>query len=104
MTLPALPLSKTRLDKWLWCARFLKTRNAATVFCTETRIRINGHAVQKGGAFVQVGDVLTFAWHDQIRVLEIIAVALRRGPAPEAIKLYKELPTNPVSPSFKDDC
>lgn len=101
MTLPSL--SKTRLDKWLWCARFLKTRNAATVFCTETRIRINGRAVQKGGAFVQVGDILTFAWHNQILVLEIIAVALKRGPAPEAKKLYKELPLNPVTSPFQEE-
>ncbi len=92
------PLPKTRLDKWLWCARFLKTRSAATLFCTETRIRINGHAVQKGGAFVQIGDVLTFAWHDRIRVLEIVAIAVRRGPAVDAKKLYKELTTNPGLP------
>lgn len=98
MNTTSQPPPKTRLDKWLWCARFLKTRSAATLFCTATRIRINGHAVQKGGAFVQMGDVLTFAWHDRICVLEIVAIAVRRGPAVDAKKLYKELTTNPGLP------
>ncbi|MBL8686478.1 MAG: RNA-binding S4 domain-containing protein [Alphaproteobacteria bacterium] len=84
-------IKKIRLDKWLWCARFLKTRTLATNFCTENRVRINGHAVQKAGAFIQVGDILTFAWQNNIAVVKVLGIPIHRGPSSEAKKLYEKI-------------
>jgi ribosome-associated heat shock protein Hsp15 len=81
---------KIRIDKWLWHARFCKTRSLAAKLC-EDGIRINGVLVAKPGATVRPGQVLTFALGRHVRVIELIAIGERRGPAEEARMLYRDL-------------
>jgi ribosome-associated heat shock protein Hsp15 len=83
-----------RLDKWLWSARFFKTRTRAAALCAEGKIRMSGRVISKAHVTVRVGDVLTFPLGRHIRVVKVLALAERRGPAAEARALYEDL--NPV--------
>jgi ribosome-associated heat shock protein Hsp15 len=80
-----------RLDKWLWCARFFKSRTLAAKFCDEGRMRVSGQVTNKAHYNVRPGDVLTFPLGPHIRVIKILSLAARRGPAPEARLLYQDL-------------
>jgi ribosome-associated heat shock protein Hsp15 len=80
-----------RLDKWLWHARFFKTRGLAQKACESRHIRVNGRRVTKAHRTVGAGDVLTFAQGRLVRVVRVCGVATRRGPAPEAQRLYEEI-------------
>ncbi|MFY0692103.1 MAG: RNA-binding S4 domain-containing protein [Paracoccaceae bacterium] len=101
----AEPRDTIRLDKWLWQARFFKTRTLATKQVSAGHVRVNGHKVAKPAMSVGPGDTLTFAQGRHIRVVEIVAVGTRRGPAPEAQALYldKSPPQETVraAPSFE---
>lgn len=91
-----------RVDKWLWHARFFKTRTLATKLAAAGNIRINGQKQTRAAANVRVGDVLTFPLHSHIRVIEIVALSTRRGPAPEAQALYiDQAPPQPQPKSEK---
>lgn len=80
-----------RVDKWLWQARFFKSRNIAGKLCSSGRLRLNGALVTKAHAKVRVGDVLTFPKDEHIRVIRIEALGTRRGPAEEAQTLFTDL-------------
>lgn len=80
-----------RVDKWLWQARFFKTRALAAELAESGHLRINGQPTRKPGAAVGEGDVLTFPQGARIRLIRIQALGLRRGPAPEAQTLYLDL-------------
>lgn len=80
-----------RLDKWLWFARFCKSRSLATAMCRRGQVRVNRAAVRKPNRSVRVGDVITFAQGPRIRVVRIAALGVRRGPAAEAQALYEDL-------------
>ncbi len=80
-----------RADKWLWYARFFKTRSLATKICQAGKLRLSGQGVIKPHFKVRVGDVLTFPQARHIRVVKILARAERRGPASEAQALYEDL-------------
>ena len=80
-----------RLDKWLWTARFFRTRSLAARLCRSGRIRVNGIPVAKAHHGVRVGDVLTFPQAGHIRVVRVEGLAERRGPAPETVALYADL-------------
>lgn len=80
-----------RLDKWLWQARFFKSRDLAAEVAESGHLRINGQPTKKPGAGVAVGDVLTFPQGSRIRLVRIAALGLRRGPATEAQTLYLDL-------------
>ncbi len=82
---------KLRLDKWLWHARFFKTRSLAAARVVAGAVRVNGDRVEKRATSVGPGDVLTFAQGDDVRVIQIDAIGVRRGPAPEAQALYTDL-------------
>lgn len=82
-----------RLDKWLWQARFFKSRTVARRLCAAGRVRIDGVPVAKAHAAVRVGVVLTFPQARRIRVVRVVALGTRRGPAGEARTLYEELDT-----------
>lgn len=84
-----------RLDRWMWFARFFKTRTLATRGCTVRRIRINGTVAAKPNHPVRVGDVLTFAAGRSIRVVRVTGLGVRRGPAAEARTLYEDLAPAP---------
>ncbi len=80
-----------RLDKWLWHARFFKTRSLATKACNAGKIRISVQAVSKAHHKVKPDDVLTFSQGRHIRVIKVLALGTRRGPATEARLLYEDL-------------
>ncbi len=80
-----------RLDKWLWFARFFKTRSLAAKLCEAERVRVNRIRVTKAHQPIRVGDVLTFPQARQIRVVRVLALGTRRGPAAEAQRLYEDL-------------
>ncbi|EPX87189.1 heat shock protein Hsp15 [Rubellimicrobium thermophilum DSM 16684] len=90
-----------RLDKWLWQARFLRSRTMAAAFVQGGRLRVNGQVVDKPARAVAAGDVLTFALRGQVRVVRILDLGERRGPAAEAQGLYEDLapPSLPADPS-----
>jgi ribosome-associated heat shock protein Hsp15 len=96
------PAGRVRLDKWLWHARFVKTRALAARLC-ESGIRVDGIRVEKPGASVRPGQVLTFALGRHVRVIELVAIGDRRGPAEEARLLYRDLaPPAPETAMPKD--
>lgn len=80
-----------RLDKWLWCARFMKTRADCARWAAEGGLRINRQPTDKPHARLRPGDVITLALRGQVRVLRVLHLAGRRGPAPEARGLYEEI-------------
>lgn len=80
-----------RLDKWLWCARFFKSRSLANALLGAGRLRLSGTVVTKAHQKVRAGDVLTFPQGPHVRVVKVLALAVRRGPAPEAQALYEDL-------------
>lgn len=82
---------RVRLDKWLWQARFFKSRSLASAAVEAGHVRVNGQHVVKPAHSVGPGDVLTFAQAGLIRVVRIIGCGARRGPAPEARLLYADL-------------
>lgn len=88
-----------RLDKWLWYARFLKSRSLATTLAASGKLRINGSIIAKAHQQVKAGDVLTFPLGHHIRVIKVLAPGSRRGPAPEAQALYEDLSPPPSRPA-----
>ena len=80
-----------RLDKWLWQARFCKSRSAAAVLIGEGHVRVNGTRVSRPGREITPGDVLTLPQGAVIRVVRVTALGIRRGPATEAQALYVDL-------------
>ena len=65
---------KLRLDKWLWQARFFKTRTLAARQVSGGHVRVNGERVSKPAFVVAAGDVLTFAQSRQVRVIQVVAI------------------------------
>jgi ribosome-associated heat shock protein Hsp15 len=80
-----------RLDKWLWCARFMKARSDCVRLVAGGLVRINRQPTDKPHARLRVGDVLTVPLRGAVRVVRVQALAKRRGPAPEAQMLYEEV-------------
>ncbi|MHA6267647.1 RNA-binding S4 domain-containing protein [uncultured Aliiroseovarius sp.] len=80
-----------RADKWLWHARFFKTRGLATKLISAGHLRVNSTKVSKPAFNVGSGDVLTFPQGNQVRVIRIQVLSTRRGPATEAQALYEDL-------------
>ncbi|UMY20169.1 RNA-binding S4 domain-containing protein [Methylobacterium organophilum] len=80
-----------RLDKWLWFARFAKTRTLAARLVADGHVRINGKRAEAASKAVAVGDVLTIAVAHRTAVVRVLAPGERRGPAPEAQGLYAEV-------------
>tara|TARA_R110002110_G_scaffold107622_16_gene269259 strand:+ start:336 stop:734 length:399 start_codon:yes stop_codon:yes gene_type:complete len=100
-----------RIDRWLWCARFLKSRSLAAALVQTGRLRVNGQRIAKASRAVRPGDILIFPLGPHIRVVKISALAARRGPAPEAALLYDDLdppserrkpPEGPKDPGQRD--
>ncbi|MEX0298708.1 MAG: RNA-binding S4 domain-containing protein, partial [Kordiimonas sp.] len=92
---------KIRADKWLWYARFFKTRTLASQLCRSGKLRVNGERVSKASVTVQVGDVLTFPKVNDIKVVQLLALGERRGPASEAQSLYDD--QSPATPTKAEE-
>ena len=81
-----------RIDKWLWHARFCRTRTIAQAKAAAGHIRVNGRRVEKTSAVLRVGDIVTLPALGTVIVVKVIALGLRRGPPAEARTLYEVLP------------
>lgn len=82
---------RTRLDKWLWAARFYKHRTAATEAVDGGKVKLNGVAV-KPAREVKAGDRVEITQVEDVRVVVVKAIADKRGPASVAQTLYDETP------------
>ncbi|MDB5735226.1 MAG: RNA-binding protein [Alphaproteobacteria bacterium] len=82
-------MSATRIDKWLFHARFYRTRTAAQAAAAAGKVRLNGVKVEKPGHAVKCGDVLTLAAGPAVVAVRVLAVAEKRGPATQARALYE---------------
>ncbi len=88
-----------RVDKWLWQARFFKTRATASKLCLAGKVRIDGRKIGKAHYALKPGDVLTFPQERRIRVVRVLTLGERRGPASEAATMYQDLePDTPLLP------
>jgi ribosome-associated heat shock protein Hsp15 len=100
----AAPPGTQRLDKWLWFARFVKTRTLASEFVSRGKVRLNRVKVDKPAQTVRPGDVLTISLGRQVRLVRVVAIAERRGPSAAAQTLYEQLTVEgdaikPLAPS-----
>ena len=80
-----------RIDKVLWFLRFAKSRNVAQTMAAQGHIRLNGRRIERAHQKVAAGDILTIPLNRGVRVIELIALPNRRGPAPEAQSCYRVL-------------
>ena len=91
-----------RLDKWLWHARFFKTRTLAAQMAAGGKVRVNARRVSKASAAIGPGDVLTVVAGGHVRVIRVRALGDRRGPAAQARSLYEDLEPAPESSPDRD--
>lgn len=91
-----------RVDKWLWHARFFKSRAQASRLCQESRIRIDGTVITKANIAIRPGSVLTFPQARTIRVVRVLALGDRRGPPSEAQTLYQDISDSGPRPPSRD--
>ena len=73
-----------RIDKWLWYARFFKNRTITAKIVSQGKVRLNGKRIVKPSITVKVGDGLTFQQGNFLRVIRVLELGHRRGPAVEA--------------------
>jgi ribosome-associated heat shock protein Hsp15 len=95
-----------RLDKWLWCARFMRARADCAALVGQGGLRINRQPTDKAHARLGVGDVLTLPLRGAVLVVEVRALAVRRGPPTEARTLYREIAASgaPLAAVQPDPC
>lgn len=84
-----------RLDTWLWCARFARARSDCARLVAGGLLRINRQPTDKPHARLRPGDVLTLPLQRGVRVVRVLGLARRRGPATEARLLYQDLDESP---------
>ena len=82
---------RLRIDKWLWAARFYKTRSLATAEVSKGRVTLNGHSC-KPSRDIRVGDLIALRRQDFQITVTVHALSNARGPAPVAQQLYEETP------------
>ena len=90
MSAEASHANTQRLDRWLWFARFFKSRTLAASIVSAGKVRVNAERVGKPSHSVKTGDILTFPAAKQVRVIKVVELGARRGPAPEAQALYED--------------
>lgn len=83
------PGASVRMDKWLWAARFFKTRGLAQTALDNGRVLLFNQRAKRARA-IQIGDELTIRIGDVERVVVVKALSAQRGPAPQAQALYQE--------------
>jgi ribosome-associated heat shock protein Hsp15 len=85
-----------RIDKWLWHARFARTRGAAQELARSGHVRVNREKVHDAARLVRAGDVLTLNLNRGIRVIRVVGIAERRDGFAKAQFLYEDAAQNPV--------
>ena len=86
--------NRQRIDRWLWHARIVRTRDAAAALAGAGYIRVNGARIDAPGRYVRAGDVITVALDRYVRVLKVRGFVERRGPASTGLSLYEDLTGN----------
>lgn len=89
MNVDFAPEARQRIDKWLWCARFFKTRSLAAEAVERGKVTVNGQPC-KNSREVKPGDMVVLEAHQQRWELVVKGIAQARGPAPVAQSLYEE--------------
>jgi ribosome-associated heat shock protein Hsp15 len=89
-------MDKLRIDKWLWAARFYKTRSLATEEIGKGRVHVNDQEA-KPAREVKVGDTVALRQGPLTRTLLVRGISGQRGPAPVAQQLYEETPESPAA-------
>ena len=89
-------MDRQRIDKWLWHARVVRTRSAASALVASGLVRLNGERVTAASRLVRAGDVVTIALDRAVRILKVAGFAERRGDAEAARGLYADLTPAPV--------
>jgi len=84
-------LDRQRIDRWLWHARIVRTRDAAAALAGSGYVRVNGTRVDAPSRMVRTGDVITVALERRVRVLKVRGFVERRGPAGVRQTLYEDL-------------
>jgi ribosome-associated heat shock protein Hsp15 len=90
---PAAGITSLRIDKLLWFIRLAATRDLAREWAMAGHIRLNGRRIERASAAVRPGDVIVLPVRGTVRVIEIVAIPSRRGPAPEAQACYRQIDT-----------
>ncbi|MBV9526992.1 RNA-binding S4 domain-containing protein [Sphingomonas sp.] len=80
-----------RVDRYLHCIRLVRSRTLAQSLIAEGRVRVDGKRIEKPSEEVRVGSVIALPLHDRVRILRVLALPHRRGPASEARACYEEL-------------
>ena len=88
-----------RLDRFLFFIRLLKSRTLAQAVIDEGHVRIDGRRVEKSSDEVRVGSVVALPLHGRVRILRILTLPGRRGPASEARACYEELGIDEPKPA-----
>ncbi len=87
-----------RIDRFLHCIRLAKSRSLAQALVETGHIRIDGKRAQKPSEPVRVGSTIALPLHGQVRVLRVLDLPVRRGPAAEARACYREVGVDEVNP------
>lgn len=82
---------RLRIDKWLWHARFFKSRSMAADIVAQGEVTVNGVVVRKPSQALKPGDSVGFPMGRDRRLVRVVALGERRGPAVEAQALYEDL-------------
>ncbi|TXN63827.1 RNA-binding S4 domain-containing protein [Methylobacterium sp. WL18] len=82
---------RQRLDKWLWFARFARTRSLAARLSEDGFVRVNGTRAENPAKGIVISDVVTVAAPHATLAVRVLGLGERRGPAPEARLLYEDL-------------
>ena len=82
-------MTSARVDKWLFHARFYRTRALAQAAASAGKVRLNGVRVAKPAHLLKPGDILTLGRGGDVVALRVLALAERRGPASQAQRLYE---------------
>lgn len=90
-----MPEGRQRIDKWLWHARFVRTRTDAASLVSAGHVRLNGQRCKAPGHALKIGDVVTLALDRTVRVVEVLGFCERRGGPPEARATYSDLSGRP---------
>jgi ribosome-associated heat shock protein Hsp15 len=88
-----------RIDRFLFFIRLIKSRTQAQGVIDEGYVRIDGKRVEKPSEEVRVGSVIALPLHDQVRILKVLELPQRRGPAAEARACYEELGIDEPKPA-----
>ena len=91
-----------RIDRFLHCIRLVKSRTLAQAVVDSGHVRVDGKLVLKPSEEVRIGSIVALPLHGSVRVLRVLSLPVRRGPASEARLCYKEVSPTPAIDAAND--